>query len=304
MLKHTTTVGLLSLVLLSVPACDSKDDSAAPSGSTEASAAPKKATVEVGSEIVAATSKTSFREGKVSKIEGSKVTFEYGTPDKKTNKRPTQTVDKNKVWPIANPYGPKAGDHLVCKVSTTSWHPCVVKTIEGEVIKIEDHYGKAHNVNKGAVLKPDAATQANIKEFLAKEAKHRAFDKAFEAAGKPFKPAGWIPKKGEKIVIHFVGTSWYGGSVVEHKKDKGKVRIDWEGDTWDDRDVAPDEVAPQPNKPMDVKEGQFVIVRPKSATMRWEHNKILSVTDDALEVVNRDDSKRKVSKNDVLPIVP
>jgi hypothetical protein len=304
MLKRSTYVGLLGLILLSVSSCDSKDDGAEPSGSTEATAAPKKATVDVGSEIVAATSKTSFREGKVTKLEGSKVTFEYGRPDKKTNKKPTQTVDKTKVWLTANPHAPKAGDHLVCKVSTTSWHPCTVKAIEGEVIKVEDHYGKAHNINKSAILKPDAATQANIKEFLAKEAKHRAFDKAFEAAGKPAKPATWVPKKGEKIVIHFVGTSWYGGTVVENKKDKGKVRIDWEGDTWDDRDVAPDEVAPQPTKPMDVKEGQFVIVRPKSATMRWEHTKIVSLADDAIEVINRDDSKRKVSKNDVIPIVP
>jgi len=304
MVKRVPLVGLLGLVLLVVPGCDSKDDGATPTGSAEASAAPKKATVEVGSEIVAATSKTSFREGKVTKMEGSKVTFEYGKPDKKTGKKPTQTVDKTKVWLAASPYKPKAGDHLVCKVNTTSWYPCVVKAIEGEVIKIEDHYGKAHNIDQTAILKPDAATQANIKDYLAKEAKHRAFDKAFEAAGKPFQPEGWVPKKGEKIVIHFVGTSWYGGTVVENKKDKGKVRIDWEGDTWDDRDVAPDEVAPQPTKPMDVKQDQFVIVRPKSATMRWEHTKVVGVTDDALEVVNRDDSKRKVSKKDVIPIVP
>jgi len=304
MFRRISIIGIASLALLAAAACGNKETRTSTAGSASASSSPKKATVEVGSEIVAATSKTSFREGKVQKIEGSKITFEYGSPNKKSGKRPTQTVDKSKVWLIGTPVTPKVGDHLVCKVSTTSWYPCVVKAIEGTVIKAEDHYGKPHNLAKEALIKPDPATAANIKDYLATEAKHRAFDKAFEAAGKPFKPDAWTPKKGEKIVIHFVGTSWYGGTVVENKKDKGKVRIDWEGDTWDDRDVAPDEVAPQPTKPAEVKKDQFVIVRPQSATMRWEHNKVATVDASSVEVVNRDDNKRKVSKKDVIPIVP
>ena len=66
-----------------------------------------------------------------------------------------------------------------------------------------------------------------------------------------------------------------------------------------------DEIAPQSTaKQTAVTEGQFVIVRPKTATMRWEHTKIVRIAADGLEVINRDDSKRKVSQDDVIPIVP
>ncbi len=305
MVKRISYVSVVGLSLLLLPACGKKDgDGGKTTGTTGAPAAAAKAEVKVGAEIVAATSKHSFREGKVTKIEGTKLVFEYGTANKKTGKKSTWTVDKAKVWLKGQVKAVKAGDHLVCRVHTSSWYPCKIKSVEGTVIKIEDSYGKSHNVEKAALVQPDAATQANIKDYIIKEGKRRAFDKAFEAAGKPLQPEDWKPKKGDKIVIHFVGTSWYGGTVVKNKKKKGKVRIDWEGDTWDDRDVSPDEVAPQPKKKQDVKEGQFVIVRPKSASSRWEHCKVTKVKGDTVTVVNRDESKRKVSKKDIVPIVP
>jgi hypothetical protein len=305
MLKRFSFLGLVGAGLVAVVGCDNQStQSQEPTAAATTAAAPKAPTVEVGAEVVAATSKTSFREGKVVSIEGSKLTFEYGSPDEKTGKKSTWTVDKDKVWLMGQVKEAAAGDNIVCRTGTESWYPCQVKSVEGTVIKVEDSYGKEHNLELGALLKPDAATQADIKDYLIREGKRREFDAAFEAAGKPIRPDKWAPKKGDKVVIHFVGTSWYGGSVVELKKDQNQVRIDWEGDTWSDQDKSIDDVAPQPKDKQSVKEGQFVIARPSSATMRWEHCKIVSITGDAAEVIDRDGNKRNVNLKDVVPILP
>ncbi|MBU0607942.1 MAG: hypothetical protein KKI08_08635, partial [Armatimonadetes bacterium] len=188
-------------------------------------------TVKVGTDIVAATSKTSFRQGKVFAIEGSRVTFEYGTENENTKRKPTWTVDGDKVWLMTGVKDATAGDALVCRTGTESWYPCRVDGVEGAVVKIQDSYGKQHNLSHMALLRPDEATQADVKDYLAREAKRRAFDQAFLAAGRPVRPPRWAPKKGDKVVIQFVGTSWYSGTVVEMKKDSNQATIDWEGDT-------------------------------------------------------------------------
>ena len=224
MFKRTFCINhalLLGLCLATASACGKKEGGDKPAATKPAA---KPAAVIVGSEIVAGTGKTSFRAGKVTKIEGTKLTFEYGSVNKKTKKKPTWTVDKSRAWLKGQVKSVKAGDHVVCRVSTTSWYSCKVEAVEGAVIKVVDSYGKKHNVALGALVKPDPATQANIKDYLIKEAKRRAFDKAFMAAGKPFQPANWKAKKGDKIVIHFMSTSWYGGTVVKNKKS-----CKWEG---------------------------------------------------------------------------
>ena len=290
-----------ALLLVPAAACDKGEK---PAPTKEAKPKAKPGTVKVGSEVVAGVGKTGFREGKIVAIDGTKATLEYGRENKKTGKRPTLKVDLNRTFLKGQVKAVKKGEHLACQVSTTSWYACRVESVTGKMAKTEDSYGKSHNLNLNALVRPDAATQANIKDYLIKEAKRRAFDKAFLAAGKPVTPAGWTPKKGAKIVIHFVGTSWYGGTVVKNKEKKGKVRIDWEGDTWKDRDVSPTEVAPQPASAQSVKAGQFVIVRPRTASMRWEHAKVLSVKGTAVEVINRDEKKSMTNTKDIVPIAP
>jgi hypothetical protein len=105
------------------------------------------------------------------------------------------------------------------------------------------------------------------------------------------------------VVIHWVGTSWYGGKVVEVKRDKGKVRVDFEGERWDDRDVALSEVAPVPEAELEVTVDQFAILRPKAADQRWEHVKVKSLAGAEVEVVDREGKSHKVAKKDLLPMV-
>ncbi len=318
-----TRSALLVAVLL--VACSSKSDpadGASPAPTVSAEAAPA-VTVAMGDDIVAATSKVAFTQGKVVKIEPDKVTFEFGRPDPKTRLRPRKSVPGIDAYRIADAAAADGaplskGDNLICHVvrrKTTvialpTWYPCHVLEVRGSKIRVEDHYGTKYDLDPERVIKPREATQNAIATYIATELKHRKFDRDFEAAGHPVRPAGWVPAVAAPIVIHWVGTSWYSGTVVAVKKGKGKVRVQFEGDRWNDRDVAATEVAPQPNDATStgpapqVAAEQFVIVRPSAADERWEHNRVLTVNGETLEVVDRNGKKTSVPRKNVVPIVP
>lgn len=299
-------IGLASMALLAT-AC--KGEGAAPAATTSATATATAAAdpfaLEVGKTIVASSAPNNFTEGKVTALEGSKVTYEYGEPDKTTNKRPTASVDKGKAFVLGAPNKtpPKVGDFIIAKTGSSYWAGCEVKTADGGVLGCEDWYGKIQNVDPKTAIVPDAVVSADIKASLAKSAKYRAFDAAAKAAGKPVQPKGWKPKAKDAVVVAFAGSSWYGGTV--EKVDGEKVTIKWDSTVWKEpADKMLNEVAPLPKGPQAVKEGDFIIVQPKFAGSMWEYRKVVSATKDTAEVIDRDDQKTTVNLKDVLPIAP
>ncbi len=273
------------------------------------SAAPHDALAE-GDEIVAAVAKASFRQGTLVKVGDAEVTFEYGPPGE-DGQRPRQTVRRQDVWRLDGARAePASGSHAICRIAMTggdgalpSWYPCQVKRVAAGELGVVDHLGREHALDRARVLVPSDEAQQNIAAYLATEQRHRGFDRAFEEAGRPPRPDGWDPKPGDAVVIHFVGTSWYGGKVVENKRDKRKVRVSYDGGTWDDRDVPLAEIAPVPSAPAAVSPGAFVITRAHDQSRRWEHNRVVASKGDAIEVENRDGRRRTVKATDVIPMV-
>lgn len=279
-------------------------------GETASAVAPAP-TLSVGAVVVAATSPLAFSQGEVVAVQGDEVTFASGRPHPETGKRPERSVPARDAYRIGAPREVREGDYLLCGVverpaentPVPAWSPCRVLGVTGEKVRVQDHYGTRHELPPNRVVKPREATQKAIATYVETELAHRAFDDAFEAAGHPSRPAGWEPTREAAVVIHFVGTSWYGGTVVEPKKDKGKVRVHFEGKRWSDRDVAWTEVAPQPSTPSDVKVDQFVIVRPQEADDRWEHRRVTAVEGETVSLVDRDGEKSQAARTDVLPFV-
>lgn len=302
-------IGLLAIAL-ATSACDAGDkaDKKEPTAGSAAPAATAKAdanALAVGKVVVATSAPNSFTEGKVAAIEGNKVTYEYGEPDKTTNKRSSYSVDKTKAFVVGDGLkaAAKVGEFLIAKNATGSWVGCEVKTAEGGVYGCEDWYGKVNNVDGKSAIKPDAVTSADIKQSLAKAAKHRAFDTEAQAAGKPVKPKGWKPKAKDAVVVAFAGSSWYGGTV--EKVDGAKVTIKWDSTVWKDpAEKADNEVMPLPKAAQKTEAGQFVIVQPKFAGSSWDYRKVVSVTKDSAEVIDKDDNKSTVSLKELLPIAP
>lgn len=297
--------------LCAVCACDDAAPAAEDAAPSTPGATAPAVTVKVGDDIVAATAKVAFTQGKVVKVAGDAVTFELGRPNRETGARATKTVTGADVYRLGAQTDSKPGDHLICHVierktyaiPLPTWHPCRVLSVSGGKVKVEDHYGTKYELDPDRTVRPREETQKAIATYIETEIKHRAFDRAFEAAGRPARPAGWQPTVEDAVVVHWVGSSWYGAKVIEVKKDKGKVRVDFEGDRWSDRDVAWTEVAPSPEAPAEVRVDQFVIVRPKAADERWEHNRVVAINGDSVEVINRNDVKKSVAREDLVPIV-
>lgn len=287
---------------VSLVACGEKAPLPAPAAT--ASAASTAPTLGHGTEIVAATGPVSFRGGSVVRVTGDEVTFEYGRPDKITGEKATLSVESSRAFVVASSPTPRVGDFAICKVAEHAWYPCKIEEATGSGFDIVDQHGRKAQLAKGAIVVPDEPTRKAIAEYLAREARRRSFDEAFEAAGAPMRPPGWDPKPNDKVVIHFVGTSWYGGNVVEHLANKKKLRIQWEGKTWQGRDVSIDEAVPEPITPLSVSTQQFVLARPTEPTLRWEHSRVVSTAGDVVVVANRDGVERKLAPKDVIPIVP
>ncbi|HZO16136.1 MAG TPA: hypothetical protein VFB62_22835 [Polyangiaceae bacterium] len=288
--------------LLFALSCD-KDATTTTPASASATVAGSSEPLEKGNEIVAALSSVSFREGRVLEIQGDNVVFEYGRPDPGTGKKPQQTVPRARVWRVGQNLEAAPGDALVCRVASGTWLPCKVEARQDGAWSVVDSFGKTHQLKASELVRPDAATVTAIQAYLEREAKHRSFDQAFEAAGKPARAADWRPQKGDAVVVHFVGISWYGATVIEVLGGKDKVRIQYEGKVFPDRDVPLSAIAPQPRTPAEVAAGSFVLVKPKDKSGRWEHAKVVSVDGAHAEVVSRTDEKRKVERTDLVPIV-
>jgi hypothetical protein len=266
--------------------------------SATASASASNAIV-LGTDVVGAISKTSFRQGKVTKTAGGRVTIEAVADE--SGRKPTWTLTEAKVWPIAAPEKVTVGEALLCRTAAQAWYSCSVVTT-GEKITAIDAYGARHVLEPAALIRPDEATQKDIHDQLAREVALREFDAALEKAGIPAKPVAWAPKKGDAVVAHFVASAWYAATIVE-VKDKGKARIHWAGDAWPDRDLPLDEIAPPPTQALPVTQGQMALVRPSGSQTAWEAAKIVARHGDQVEIALRDGKTRKVDGKDVLPFV-
>ncbi|MEQ9318886.1 MAG: hypothetical protein RIF41_06980 [Polyangiaceae bacterium] len=275
-----------------------------------------------GTPVVAAVTTVTFRAGTVVRSDDQHVTVAL-TPGAAASSgpeggHPTQTVARDAVWPITE-LDPRevtrrasksGGEHGVCRIEITgragaepAWHPCEVTGGAGGKLRVRDAFGNRHTVGPDEVVLPDAPARATIEAYLAREKRHREFDDAVEKAGQPYRPAGWDPAAGERVVVHFVGPSWYGGEILEHKRDKRKVRVRYDGGTWDDRDLSPTEVAPIPSTTLDVRVDGYALVRPDAPTKRWEPVRVKSTDGDTVVVTDRDDVEHRLPPASLLPLV-
>jgi hypothetical protein len=253
--------------------------------------------IKFGDEVVVESGKASFWRGKVVAVDANKVTYEYGS------NRSTDKADKGDVYVIVkegHTGTEKPGDHVICRSGSDSWDACKVKSVTGSVYVCDDAMGNSHNLAAVDVILPSPKTQANIKDKLETYARRRAFQTAAQAAGKPFRPAGFKPRIGQEVVALFAGSSWYGGKVTRIAQ---KATVQWDDKSSpSERDL--NDVAPKPTAPMKVAAGQYVIVRPSGFFTRWEFHKVDSVAGDSAVVADQDDKKKTVSTKDLIPIVP
>jgi len=291
---------LAALALLAA-GCDETPAAGAPASSTATSAAPVLA---AGTRILVGNGRVGFVEGEVIAAGDDQVRYSLGAPDSTNSGRAKASAPRAQVWPVGHGVRPASGQHLVCELSTSKWVPCKVISATGSIYLAEDRFGERHEMTSQQLVATDDETAANIGSYLTREARHRKFDEAFKAAGAPERASSWKPTKDEPVVIHFAGTSWYGGTVLAFDPAKQSVRVSYHGKTFDDRDVPLERVIPEPSKPAMLQRDQFVIVRPEESDALWAHARVVGIDGDNIEVVDRDDLKRRVASNAVAAVSP
>lgn len=180
------------------------------------------------------------------------------------------------------------------------WYPCREK--DGA---LEDAWGNLHrSLEVTDRAKPvDESITKKLKGFLSRREKGRAFDEAFVDAGAPAAPAGFVPKKDEPVLAHFVDSSWYEAKVVAVMPKDGKVRVAWAGNRWDERDLPLNAVVPLPEAAATVQAKRYCLARAEGGK-RWTPVQVVSVAGDDAEVTDRLGKKTKVPRKDLVPLVP
>lgn len=300
-MRTTTRIGMLgcaAICLIAFAGCCKKSSDSSADAAVFNEKTDQATDVKIGDEVIVESGKASFWKGKITKVEGNRVTYEYGSS------KSTDTADKGDVYVVSSTEHKgieKADDYVICRSSSNYWEACQVKAVNGAVYVCEDTGGTSHNLSAPDVILPKPATQANIKERIETDARHRAFLAACKAAGKPARPAGWTPKPGADVVALFAGTSWYGAKVT--KVAGNKITVQWD-DKSSPSDRDPGDVAPKPAGAQKVAAGQYVIVRPTGGSARWEYAKVDKVDGTSVVVSDQDTKPRTVTNKDISPIVP
>lgn len=255
---------------------------------------PSEHRIQVGDHVVVESEEASFWSGRVVQADGSKVVYEYGSGPSKGE------AEMDKVYAVeaSASMEAKEGDFVICQTGPGTWNGCLIKRVNGGAYVSEDGWGNPYNLTASQVIVPSSEARARIESKHHAGSKSREFLKAAKEAGDPWRPEGWSPRPGEDIVAKFTVASWYGGRI--RRVTPTKVHI-----AWDDR-MPPSErdygdVAPRPSKPLAVREGQYVIGRPRKGA-KWDFFLVEAVDDKGVLLVDKDGEKKKVKKRDVIPL--
>jgi hypothetical protein len=276
--------------------CGSDTEQTAPAASASADAGEELAK---GNDILAAVGKLSFREGKIVKIAGDTITFAHGRADPVSGKKAEQAVERKRVWLLGRSLEAKAGDALVCRVEPMLWLPCKVEERAATDYRVVDASGKALRLAATELVRPDDETVTALAKYLEREEALRAFDRAFEDAGAPSRPADWKPAKGDAVLVRFVGSSWYGATVLEVRRKK--VRIEYDAKVFPDLEVEIDRVAPVASS--EIAAGAYVLVRPRNKGGSWDHARVERIDGNAAELVTRSGDTRKAERDALVAMV-
>ncbi|MEZ4440537.1 MAG: hypothetical protein R3B72_15675 [Polyangiaceae bacterium] len=303
-------LGASGLLLLATTSLGCDDPGPAPTAAPSATAAP----LASGTPVLAVAG-VSFRAGEVVSEADEQVTVALAPPPGAASAgsaaAATVTVPRAQIWPREQ--ATSAPGHGACSLELSeregappAWLPCEITGGAGGKIRVRDAYGKRHTLDPNAVVALEGEAATAVADYLAREKRHREFDDAFLAAGKPLRPPKWDPAAGDAIVIHFVDTSWYGGEVVENKRDRQKLRVRFAGDTWDDRDLPYDQAAPAPTTTSSraLKKDGFALLRPAEPAGRWTHVAVRDMGPSGVTVEDRDGRRQTVKAEDLLPILP
>ncbi len=257
----------------------------------EAPAAETKSSKPVtGDTVVAKWSQNSFYEGKVTEIDGSKITvaWEDGSSPSKVDDTDVFALPKSDSKPDV-----AVGDIVLAKTGSGSyWNGAEVTGIDGDAFEVKTvEKGDVSNVPGSKIIKVSDAIAANLKQ--------KAGSTNFLAdaqAKKPSAPSGFEAKKGDKVLAEWSTNSWWAGKV--DKTAGSKTTVAWEDGSTpsaiDSTKVLPFPTSKDSKMP---EADQYLLIKPASGT-KWEYAQTVSVSDSGVEVKTVSGSTRTVKSGE------
>lgn len=293
--KNILIVLVLAVAASACATSTGKDSSVKPENSPSSTTAAKSAENPkpvVGDTVVARWSGNSFYEGKVETLDGSRYRIKWSD-----NSSPSD-VDSVDVYPLPKDgvaVDVKVGDYVLAKLSSgTSWTGAEVSNVETGVVTVKAAQGgSTSSLPPEKIIKISAATAANFKQ----QASQTDF-MAHAQTLRPQAPAGFAPRKGERVVAEWSTNSWYGGRVQKIAGSKATV-------AWDDQSKPTEldfaKVFPYPtgsNYQTPSVDG-YLIVKP-NGNGKWGYAQVTGLNGKAIEIKTADGQTRSITAGEYI----
>ena len=230
----------------------------------------------VGDTVVAKWSAGSYYEGKIEKLEGTKMTIAWDDKSQST------VIDSSDIYliPTAGTIPDvKQGDMVLAKTASGSyWNGAEITGVEAGVYKVKVVTGTTSvNVAGEKIIKVPATASADFKQAAG------STDFLIEAKkGKVTIPADYKPKKGDAVLAEWTVGSWWSGKIDNISG--SNIYVAW-NDNSQPSAVNISKIIPLPtsaDKALPT-EKQYLIVKPDSGSS-WMYGQAVSVTGSRVEV--------------------
>ncbi len=195
-----------------------------------------------------------------------------------------------------------AGQFAVCKRAAKKWEACQIDQVLAKGVKARSPEGDVFTLKPADALPASPITVLNIRRNFARHKKFREFTAAVAKAGSPAVAAGWRAGPKERVIVR-AKEGWFSAQIVEIEDEGYRVRFAADGR---DGETARSKVIPEPPyKHVELRQGQFALVRPKTTAGAWRPYLIVRIAedkDDEVEVEDGSGRKRSVVSRDLVPL--
>ena len=240
----------------------------------------------VGDSVIAKWSSSSYHEGKVKSIDGTKAKIIWA------GEQSEEDVDMTNVYPL-----PKAktevtaGDFVLAKsIDSDAWY-------NAQVEKIGDGFIEVKQTSEANTFKTPADRIIKVSGITAEDFKKELAETNFTSEATKHRPIvldNYVPKVGEKVLAEWTENNWYTGKVKKVSADK--INIAWL-DNSNPSDVSLAGVAPLPEGNSELPSANdYILV--KENNNHWLYAQVISAIGNNIEVKFADRENQTIKSSD------
>lgn len=234
-----------------------------------------------------------FFEGRVLRVDGGRLRVQTSEDTE------ALTVANGDVYRlVAAPRERRAGRFAICGKPSGEWFGCRVEQPHGRELRVLDSDGRHSTLSEERVLAATPVTELNLKRYFERARERANFMRAAARAGQPKPPPGWKPALRERVLGHY-SSGWYSAKIETLDEDRAALRSEFDRQG---SELTLSDVVPEPPYPEPLRRGDFVLVRPKIASLPWTVRKVAGVDPGNVQVIDMNSNRQTIPLRDVVPL--